>query len=72
MTIGRGQRLRDHLQGFESGQEFCWRFVEEESVVLAPGGLFGYEGYFRIGFGLLTKELEEGLARLSNFLERHE
>ena len=57
--------------GFEGSREFCRRFVEEESVVLAPGDLFGYDDYFRIGFGLPTDELEEGLARLSNFVRRH-
>jgi aspartate/methionine/tyrosine aminotransferase len=59
-------------EGFEDGTEFCREFVEEKSVVLAPGDLFGYEGYFRIGFGLATEELEEGLARLGRFLDRHE
>lgn len=56
---------------FESGRAFCERFVEEESVLLAPGDAFGFPGRFRIGFGLPTEELEEGLVRLDSFLNRH-
>ncbi|AOW79614.1 aspartate transaminase [Halodesulfurarchaeum formicicum] len=53
---------------FESSEAFCREFVEQESVVLAPGAAFGFDGYFRIGFGLPTDELREGLARLESFL----
>ncbi|USZ67468.1 aminotransferase class I/II-fold pyridoxal phosphate-dependent enzyme [Halorussus salilacus] len=56
--------------GFDGSREFCRTVVEEESVVLAPGDLFGYDDYFRIGFGLPTDELEEGLARVSACIER--
>ncbi|MFP9191825.1 aminotransferase class I/II-fold pyridoxal phosphate-dependent enzyme [Natronosalvus vescus] len=54
--------------GFENGTEFCRTVVEEESVVLAPGDLFGFPGYFRIGFGLPTDELEEGLERVGRVI----
>jgi len=37
--------------------------------VLAPGGLFGFPDRFRIGFGLPTAELEEGLQRVSCVIE---
>ena len=55
--------------GFADGTEFCRSVVEEESVVLAPGKFFGYEGYFRIGFGLPSEELEEGLERVGRVIE---
>ena len=55
--------------GFESGTEFCRTVVEDESVVLAPGELFGFEGYFRIGFGLPTAELADGLSRVGSVIE---
>jgi aspartate/methionine/tyrosine aminotransferase len=58
-------------EGFDSGTAFCRAVVDEESVVLAPGGLFGFEGYFRIGFGLPTEELEEGLERVGRVIDRH-
>ncbi|WP_227353825.1 aminotransferase class I/II-fold pyridoxal phosphate-dependent enzyme [Haladaptatus salinisoli] len=57
---------------FEDGEAFCRGVVEEESVVLAPGNLFGYDRYFRIGFGLPADELEAGLSRVSAFLDRRE
>ena len=56
--------------GFETGREFCEAFVREESVLLAPGDAFGVPGRFRIGFGLASEELADGLARLDAFLER--
>ncbi|MGM0371623.1 MAG: aminotransferase class I/II-fold pyridoxal phosphate-dependent enzyme [Halobacteriota archaeon] len=55
--------------GFEGSESFCREFVEQESVVLAPGAAFGFDGYVRIGFGLPTAELREGLARLETFLD---
>jgi sn-glycerol 3-phosphate transport system substrate-binding protein len=57
--------------GFAGSREFCRRFVEEESVVLAPGDCFGYDDFFRIGFGLPPGALEEGLSRLGPFLDLH-
>jgi aspartate/methionine/tyrosine aminotransferase len=56
--------------GFDGSVEFCATVVEEESVVLAPGELFGYDDYFRIGFGLPTDELEEGLSRVGDCIAR--
>jgi aspartate/methionine/tyrosine aminotransferase len=57
-------------EGFGSGEAFCRTVVEEESVVLAPGGLFGFEDRFRIGFGLPTDALEAGLERVGRVVER--
>jgi len=37
--------------GFDDAEAFCRAVVETESVVLAPGGLFGFPDRFRIGFG---------------------
>ncbi|NKE35846.1 aminotransferase class I/II-fold pyridoxal phosphate-dependent enzyme [Natronococcus sp. JC468] len=55
--------------GYETGKEFC-RAVLEEGVVLAPGEFFGHPDRFRIGFGLPTAELEDGLDRIGRVLER--
>ncbi len=57
--------------GFESGKEFCRSLFEAESVVLAPGDVFGYPDRFRIGFGLHTEELEDGLDRIGRHIENH-
>ncbi|MWV64102.1 aminotransferase class I/II-fold pyridoxal phosphate-dependent enzyme [Halorubrum sp. JWXQ-INN 858] len=58
--------------GFADAEAFCRTVAEEASVVLAPGGLFGYPGRFRIGFGLPTAELEEGLARVRRVIRDEE
>ena len=55
---------------FENGRDFCRTVVEEASVVLAPGECFGHPDYFRIGFGLPTEDLEDGLERVGQVLER--
>jgi aspartate/methionine/tyrosine aminotransferase len=57
--------------GFDGAREFCRVVVEEESVVLAPGGLFGFPEYFRIGFGLPTEQLTDGLERVGRVIDRH-
>jgi aspartate/methionine/tyrosine aminotransferase len=54
--------------GFADGEAFCRTVVEEASVVLAPGNAFGFPAYFRIGFGLPTDELREGLERIDRVL----
>lgn len=54
---------------FDSSVQFCREFFEEKKVVLAPGKVFGFDEYFRIGFGLETEKLEEGLKRLEDFIE---
>jgi aspartate/methionine/tyrosine aminotransferase len=56
--------------GFATGRDFCETLVREESVLLAPGDAFGHPDRFRIGFGLATDELVEGLDRLGTFLDR--
>jgi aspartate/methionine/tyrosine aminotransferase len=55
--------------GFADGEAFCRAVVEAASVVLAPGSAFGFDDFFRIGFGLPTDELVEGLARVSRVID---
>jgi aspartate/methionine/tyrosine aminotransferase len=59
-------------EGFYGGQSFCERVVDEAGVVLAPGEAFDQPDWFRLGFGLETAELREGLERVGDLLERHE
>jgi aspartate/methionine/tyrosine aminotransferase len=54
--------------GFADAESFCRRVAEEAGVVLAPGHLFGFPDRFRIGFGLPTPELEEGLERVDRVI----
>lgn len=57
-------------EGFDDSTAFCRTVVEEESVLLAPGDLFGFDDRFRLGYGLSTDELEEGLKRVTRVIER--
>jgi aspartate/methionine/tyrosine aminotransferase len=45
-------------------------FREEESVFVVAGSWFGIENHIRIGIGVKTEHLVEGLARLDSFLAR--
>ncbi|PSQ67278.1 MAG: aminotransferase, partial [Halobacteriales archaeon SW_9_67_24] len=56
-------------KGFADAREFCRTVVEEESVVLAPGDVFGFDDRFRIGFGLPADELDDGLERVGRVIE---
>ncbi|PSQ19561.1 aminotransferase [Halobacteriales archaeon QS_8_69_26] len=56
---------------FADAREFCLAVVEEESAVLAPGDVFGHPDYVRIGFGLPTEDLNDGLDRVGDCIERH-
>jgi aspartate/methionine/tyrosine aminotransferase len=55
--------------GFDGSREFCRTVVEDASVVLAPGDVFGCDGYFRLGFGHEEAELREGLDRIGDVIE---
>jgi aspartate/methionine/tyrosine aminotransferase len=56
-------------EAFDGSRDFCRTVVEEASVVLAPGDVFGFDGYFRLGFGHETEELREGLSRVGDVIE---
>jgi aspartate/methionine/tyrosine aminotransferase len=43
---------------------------EEESVFVVAGSWFGIENHIRIGIGVKTEHLVEGLARLDRFLSQ--
>ncbi|WGH78729.1 aminotransferase class I/II-fold pyridoxal phosphate-dependent enzyme [Jannaschia ovalis] len=59
--------------GIEMGSEaLCLALLEEEGVLLTPGGVMGAEGYLRIGFGNATEILQAALPRLSAFLARQD
>jgi aspartate/methionine/tyrosine aminotransferase len=45
-------------------------FREEESVFVVAGSWFGIENHIRVGIGVKTEHLVEGLARLDSFLAR--
>ena len=52
-----------------SAREFCTALVEEKSVLLLPGDVFGFPQHFRIGFGAEPGAFAEGLAAVGEFLQ---
>ena len=50
-------------------EEFCRDLVGNFGTLLAPGSCFDWPGWVRIGYVGNSKELEEGLAKLTEFLQ---
>lgn len=55
-----------------SSEEFCVRLLERTGVMLTPGSAMDMEGYVRIGFTNNGTTLQEGLKRMSEFLEGYQ
>jgi aspartate/methionine/tyrosine aminotransferase len=55
-----------------SSEDLSNAFREEESVFVVAGSWFGIENHIRIGIGVKTEHLVEGLARLDSFLARRD
>lgn len=54
---------------FKDSHEFCTMVLEKENVLLIPGDVFGYDDYFRIGFGISTEYVREGLHRVEKIIK---
>lgn len=53
---------------FDTNDElFAKRVLEEKKLLLLPGGIYDYPGFFRIGFG--RKKIGEALEQLETFIE---
>ena len=54
-----------------SSDEFCERFLREETVAVIPGTAFGPggEGYVRACYASSMRDLTESISRLDNFLQ---
>jgi aspartate/methionine/tyrosine aminotransferase len=53
-----------------SSEQLSDALREEESVFVVAGSWFGIENHIRVGIGVQTEHLVEGLARLDRFLAR--
>jgi len=60
-----------YRQGINS-TELVMRLIKEKSAFVAPGDLFGMDGYLRISFGLPEPYVNEGLRRLGELLDEVE
>lgn len=56
-----------------TSEEFCQRLLEEEKVAVVPGTAFGEsgEGFIRCSYAYSVENIEEALARIAKFVERH-
>ncbi|EOX99489.1 hypothetical protein QUC31_014626 [Theobroma cacao] len=59
------------LEDVNDDMEFCLKLAKEESVIILPGVAVGSKNWLRITFAIEPSSLEEGLARLKAFCQRH-
>jgi aspartate/methionine/tyrosine aminotransferase len=55
--------------GDEPSEELCVRLVEQAGVMFTPGSALSVEGYVRVGYANNRKVLEEGLGKVTEFME---
>lgn len=55
------------LPGLQNSKNFARALLEETGIFLLPGACFGYEEYFRLGFGQEHDRLEDVLKKLESF-----
>ena len=55
----------------KSSADFSQRLIEEEHTVVTDGAGFGAEGYVRISYATSMAQLQEGIARIKRFAEKH-
>ena len=49
-------------------RDFCRRVLADTGVLFVPGEVFGIEGHVRVGYACETAVLEQGLARVADWL----
>ncbi|CAN1179394.1 Probable aminotransferase TAT2 [Linum perenne] len=59
------------LEDISDDIDFCFKIAKEESVIILPGTAVGLPNWLRITFAADPASLEQGLARLKSFCERH-
>jgi aspartate aminotransferase len=62
--------LQAHLPRFGSSMGVASYLLEEADVAVVPGEAFGTDGYARLSYALNDEDLEEGLDRMGQALER--
>ena len=51
--------------------DFAQRLLEEEHTVVTDGAGFGAEGFVRISYATSMERIQEGIARIKRFVEKH-
>jgi aspartate aminotransferase len=62
--------LQAHLPRFGTSMGIASYLLEEADVAVVPGEAFGTDGYARLSYALNDDDLEEGLDRMGQALER--
>jgi aspartate/methionine/tyrosine aminotransferase len=61
-------KYNDAISNLRS-MDFASKLLEQNQTLISPGEHFGLDRYFRIGYGSTRDYLEEGLDRISKFME---
>ena len=66
-------RVDDRLYAFADDQEFAWRFLHEERILVIPGSGFEWRADLRFRIVMLpsASELGHAMEQLAGFLARH-
>ncbi|XP_050206565.1 tyrosine aminotransferase-like [Mercurialis annua] len=59
------------LEDIKDDMDFCLKLAKEELVIVLPGVIVGIKNWVRITFAAELPILEDGLARIKSFYERH-
>ncbi|KAK8477958.1 hypothetical protein V6N11_070979 [Hibiscus sabdariffa] len=59
------------LEDISDDMDFCLKLAKEESVIILPGRAVGMKNWLRITFAIESCLLQEGLARVKSFCQRH-
>ncbi|HJY30687.1 MAG TPA: aminotransferase class I/II-fold pyridoxal phosphate-dependent enzyme, partial [Pyrinomonadaceae bacterium] len=51
--------------------DFAQRLLEEEHTVVTDGAGFGAEGFVRISYATSMEQIQEGVARIKRFVQKH-
>ncbi|CAK9182977.1 unnamed protein product [Ilex paraguariensis] len=59
------------LKDISDDIDFCFKLAKEESVIILPGLAVGLKNWVRITFAVEPSSLEEAMARVKSFYQRH-
>ncbi|KAH1098553.1 hypothetical protein J1N35_015474 [Gossypium stocksii] len=59
------------LEDINDDMDFCLKLAEEESVIVLPGRAVDLKNWLRVTFAIEPSLLQEGLARVKAFCQRH-
>ncbi len=62
-TTAQGEPIKDSVT-------FCDALLKEEKVACVPGGGFGADDYIRLSYATSMKDIEKGLRRIAQFVDK--